>query len=344
MAGHRAAQARSAAQRDPASLPEVVFLGSGEFGVPVLRMLADAGRVALVVSQPDREAGRGKKLTPTPVTAFALERGLPLVRPQDVNAAGELEVVRGAAIAAADRAVRDGRPQPGACFVVIAFGQKLGAPFLDDVFALNLHGSLLPRWRGAAPVQRALMEGDPVAGVSIIALAERMDAGVVYAEEPLAIGPRQTAGELAEALSGLGPDLVAAVLHAWRSGTVQARAQDESRATRARKLSRQDAWVDLSLPAPRVRARINGLNPWPGCAMTVSGTVLTVRRSEEAERPHDLLPGQVNPDGVLACGEGAVRLLEVQPAGGRVMGFAEWARGARLAAPAPAASAPPAGG
>jgi methionyl-tRNA formyltransferase len=228
--------------------------------------------------------------------------------------------------------------------VVIAFGQKLGAPLLDDVFAINLHGSLLPRWRGAAPVQRALMEGDPVAGVSIIALAERMDAGVVYAEEPLAIGPRQTAGELAEALSGLGPDLVAAVLHAWRSGTVQARAQDESRATRARKLSRQDAWVDLSLPAPRVRARINGLNPWPGCAMTVSGTALTVRRSEEAERPHDLLAGQVNPDGVLACGEGAVRLLEVQPAGGRVMGFAEWARGARLAASAPAASAPPAGG
>ena len=342
MSGHRAALARSAALRDPASLPEVVFLGSGEFGVPVLRMLAEAGRVALVVSQPDREAGRGKKLTPTPVSAFALERGLPLVRPADVNGVAELETVRGAAIAAADRAARDGRPQPGACFVVIAFGQKLGVPLLEDVFAINLHGSLLPRWRGAAPVQRALMEGDPVAGVSIIALAERMDAGVVYAEEPLAIGPRQTAGELAEALSALGPDLVATVLHAWRDGTVQARGQDESQATRARKLSRQDAWVDLSMPAARVRARINGLNPWPGCGVAVAGSPLTVRRCEEVQRPADGRCGTVSPDGVVACGEGAVRILEVQPPNGRVMGFAEWARGARMLASAPLTSAPPA--
>ena len=170
----RAAIGPGAALRDPASLPDVVFFGSGDFGIPVLSMLADAGRVALVVSQPDREAGRGKKLTPTPVSAFAIERGLPLVRPSDVNLPAERESVRGAAIAAAERAARDGRPQPGPCFVVIAFGQKLGAPLLEDVFAINLHGSLLPRWRGAAPVQRALMEGDPVAGVSVIALAERM--------------------------------------------------------------------------------------------------------------------------------------------------------------------------
>ena len=254
----------------------------------------------------------------------------------------KIETVRGAAIAAADRAARDGRPQPGACFVVIAFGQKLGVPLLEDVFAINLHGSLLPRWRGAAPVQRALMEGDPVAGVSIIALAERMDAGVVYAEEPLAIGPRQTAGELAEALSALGPDLVATVLHAWRDGTVQARGQDESQATRARKLSRQDAWVDLSMPAARVRARINGLNPWPGCGVAVAGSPLTVRRCEEVQRPADGRCGTVSPDGVVACGEGAVRILEVQPPNGRVMGFAEWARGARMLASAPLTSAPPA--
>ena len=223
---------------------------------------------------------------------------------------------------------------------MIAFGQKLSPPLLEDVFAINLHGSLLPRWRGAAPVQRALMEGDPVAGVAVIGLAERMDAGVVYAEEPLAIGPQQTAGELHDALAELGPDLVAAVLHAWRSGEVHARAQDESKATRARKLSRLDAWVDLSMPATRVRARINGLNPWPGCAVSVAGHPLVVRRCVEVDPVEGLAPGAITADGTLACGAGAVRLLEVQAPGSRVMGFGEWSRGARLACPATVTSAP----
>jgi len=335
----RAAAERSASRRDPASLPDVVFLGAGAFGLPVLRMLADAGRVALVVSQPDRAAGRGKQLTPTPVSEFALARGLPLLRPEDCNALEQRDLIRGAAIAAGERAAQDGRPQPGPAFVVIAFGQKLSPPLLEDVFAINLHGSLLPRWRGAAPVQRALMEGDPVAGVTVIGLAERMDAGVVYAEEPLAIGPQQTAGELHDALAELGPDLVAAVLRAWRSGEVHARAQDESKSTRARKLSRLDAWVDLSMPASRVRARINGLNPWPGCAITVAGQPLVVRRCVEVECPTGLVPATVAADGTMACGTGAVRLLEVQAAGSRVMGFGEWSRGARLACPATVTSA-----
>ena len=336
-----AAAGRSASRRDPSALPEVVFLGAGAFGLPVLRMLADAGRVALVVSQPDRAAGRGKQLTPTPISEFALARGLPLLRPEDCNEPGQRDLVRNAAVAACDRAAHDGRPQPGPAFVVIAFGQKLSQPLLEDVFAINLHGSLLPRWRGAAPVQRALMDGDPVSGVAVIGLAERMDAGVVYAEEPLAIGPQQTAGELHDALSELGPDLVAAVLHSWRGGVVQARVQDESKATRARKLSRADAWVDLALPASLVRARINGLNPWPGCAISVAGQPLVVRRCVEVELPAGLAPGTAAADGTVACGTGAVRLLEVQAPGGRVMGFGEWARGARLACPAAVVSAAP---
>jgi methionyl-tRNA formyltransferase len=339
MRSHAAGE-RSASRRDPAALPDVVFLGAGAFGLPVLRMLADAGRVALVVSQPDRAAGRGKQLTPTPISEFALSRGLPLLRPDDCNEPEQRDLIRGAAIAAGDRAARDGRPQPGPAFVVIAFGQKLSPPLLEDVFAINLHGSLLPRWRGAAPVQRALMEGDPVAGVAVIGLAERMDAGVVYAEEPLAIGPQQTAGELHDALAELGPDLVAAVLHAWRSGEVHARAQDESKATRARKLSRLDAWVDLSMSATRVRARINGLNPWPGCAVSVAGHPLVVRRCVEVDPVEGLAPGAITADGTLACGAGAVRLLEVQAPGSRVMGFGEWSRGARLACPATVTSAP----
>jgi methionyl-tRNA formyltransferase len=236
-------------------------------------------------------------------------------------------------------------------FVVIAFGQKMSTELLSDVFSINLHGSLLPRWRGAAPIQRALMEGDPVAGVSVIALAERMDAGVVYAEEPLAIGPSQTSGELHDALAELGPDVVASVLSMWRHGDINARAQDETRATRARKLSKSDAWVDLSMHAFHVRARINGLNPWPGCAVEIDGAPMQIRRCEVVASVADLAvtatdtgtpsAGTLTPDGILTCGTGAVRILEVQAAGGRILPFTAWAHGARIIAPVQVTSAPP---
>jgi methionyl-tRNA formyltransferase len=286
------------------------------------------------------------------VSEFALGHGLPLVRPEDCNSQTDSELIRTAAAAAVDRAARDGRSQPGVVFVVIAFGQKMSPELLSDVFSINLHGSLLPRWRGAAPIQRALMEGDPVAGVSVIALAERMDAGVVYAEEPLAIGPSQTSGELHDALSELGPDVIASVLHMWRRGDINARAQDETRATRARKLSKSDAWVDLSMDAFHVRARINGLNPWPGCAVEIDGAPMQIRRCEvvtAVPEPTDSAmgtgttpsAGTLTPEGILTCGTGAVRILEVQAAGGRILSFAAWAHGARIIAPVQVTSAAP---
>ena len=313
-------------------LPEVVFLGSGAFGLPALRLLADAGRVALVVSQPDRPAGRGKRMEPTPVSAFAEGRGLPLVRPADCNAPEVRAAILAAAVAASGRASRDGRPQPGPAFVVIAYGQKLSNALLDGMFAVNLHGSVLPRWRGAAPIQRALMEGDAEAGVTVISLAERMDAGLVYAVRTLAVGPRQTSGELHDALSALGPEAIDAVLRAWTAGTLRGMPQDESRATRARKLSRDDSWVDCTQPARLVRARINGLAPWPGCAVHVAGHPLKVLRAEECGL---LVPardaGTVDESGVVACGDGfGVRLLEVQPPNGRAMEWGAWRNGRGL--------------
>ena len=313
-------------------LPMVVFFGSGEFGVPVLRALADAGRVALVVSQPDREAGRGKQLTPTPVSAFALERGLPLVRPQDCNEPESLAAIRGAARSAAEGGAGGAHAQPGAAFVVIAYGQKLSNALLDGIFAVNLHGSVLPRWRGAAPIQRALMEGDAEAGVTVISLAERMDAGLVYAVRTLAVGARQTSGELHDALSALGPEAIDAVLRAWMGGSLRGMPQDESRTTRARKLSRDDAWVDCTQPARLVRARVNGLAPWPGCAVHVAGHPLKLLRVEEFGL---VVPardaGMVDESGVLACGDGfGVRLLEVQPPNGRAMEWGAWRNGRGL--------------
>jgi methionyl-tRNA formyltransferase len=336
------ASSRNPGHRHGESLPDVVFLGAGAFGLPTLRMLADAGRVALVVSQPDRAAGRGKQLTPTPVSAFALERGLPLLRTPDCNAPGDRDAIRSAAMESAARAAAQGRPQPSPAMVVVAFGQKLSSELLRGLFAVNLHGSLLPRWRGAAPVQRALMEGDDVTGISVIALAERMDAGAVFAMEPYAIGAEQTAGELHDALADLGPAVMASVLAGWRHGHAEPRAQDESRATRARKLSRADAWVDLSMDAHRVRARVNGLNPWPGCAIAVDGAALAVRRCVEVTGNAPPV-GTLLPDGTLGCGRGAVRLLEVQAPGGTAMAFRDWARGARLAGEARVTSGSPAG-
>ncbi|MFO0962954.1 MAG: methionyl-tRNA formyltransferase [Phycisphaerales bacterium] len=327
-------------------LPDVIFFGSGEFGVPVLRALAAKGRVAMVVSQPDREAGRGKVPTPTPVSACAAELGLELRRPADCNEPAALAELRAAAARAGERARAQGRAQPAPCFVVIAYGQKLSNALLEGIFAVNLHGSVLPRWRGAAPIQRALMEGDAQAGVTVISLAQRMDAGLVYAVRTLPVGPRQTAGELHDALSALGPEAVESVLAAWMAGTLRGAAQDESQATRARKLGRADAWVDLSMDGARVRARINGLNPWPGCAAQVEGRPLLLRRCEEVAgagaggamgAPE---AGTLDPDGTLWCGRGAVRLLEVQAPGGRAMEFTAWARGIRLQSRATLRSAP----
>ncbi|MFO0894925.1 MAG: methionyl-tRNA formyltransferase [Phycisphaerales bacterium] len=314
----------------------LVFFGSGAFGVPVLSRLAGRGQVALVVSQPDRQAGRGRAPTPTPVAAWALEHGLPLLRCQDANAESSLQAIRAAAPVA---------------FVVIAFGQKLLPALLEEPagrprFAINLHGSLLPRWRGAAPIQRAVMEGDAEAGVTVISIAPRMDAGVVYGEARTLVGAAETSGEVHDRLAALGPDLVDDVLRRWwDAGRVLAgAAQDESLATRARKLSKEDAWVDLAAPARLVAARLNGLQPWPGCDALLDGAPLRLCRASAFERlPQSaahLPPGRLLPDGVLRCGDGAVQLLEVQSPGGRILPWREWVRGHPLGAEAAIRSGP----
>lgn len=322
-----------------APLPSVVFFGSGAFGVPVLEALHAERAVALVVSQPDRPAGRGGVLTPTPVSEWATRHELPLMKPEDCNAPEARDRIREAAARAA--AIAQGG-QPGPAFAVIAYGQKMGPQLLGGVFAINLHGSLLPRWRGAAPYQRALMEGDREAGVTVIEVAERMDAGAMFATASLPIGPAMTASELHDELAALGPDAMLPVLRAWRAsgGSLQGQPQVEAEATRARKLSRADAWVDLSLPADRVRARINGLSPWPGCSLVVEGHALKALRARVATGEAGAPPGVVRADGAVACGEQAIELLEVQPPGGRVMPFAAWCAGRRVGAGARVSSAP----
>ena len=293
----------------------LVFLGAGAFGVPSLEALAREHEIALVVTQPDRPAGRGKVLTPTPIAVRAAELGLRVVKPADVNAREVVDEVRGVGADA---------------WVVIAFGQKLSRDLVDGVFAINLHGSVLPAYRGAAPIQRAVMDGCRETGVSVIGIAERMDAGLVYATRTLAIGPTETSDEVHDALSLLGPEVLSAVLAQHAAGRAEGVAQDESRATRARKLSKAEATVDLaSLDAEVARARINGLNAWPGCTVLVGEVPVKLLRVAACGDGAELRgePGELGADGVVATRSGAIRLLEVQPVGGKAMSVAAFLNG-----------------
>ncbi len=302
----------------------IVFFGSGAFGLPTLERLVREHDVPLVITQPDRPAGRRRRLTPTPIAAFASEKSLDLLKPADVNAP---EVIRRVHDVHAD------------AFVVIAFGQKLGEELIGEHFAVNLHGSLLPKYRGAAPIQRAMMAGERQTGVSVITLASRMDAGAVLGTSRTAIDPGETAGELHDRLALLGPDLVMDVLARHEAGALDPQPQDETRATRAPKLTKAEGTVTFDRPAPLVRAVIHGLTPWPGCTIEIDGRSLRLLRvKDEADDGQSLkgaavgctpgrTPGAVAEDGRVFCREGAIRLLSVQPPGGKAMSFSAYVNG-----------------
>ena len=296
----------------------IVFLGSGAFGLPTLEALATKHEIVHVVSQCDKPAGRGKTLTPTPIAAYALTRGFALTRPLDINA----EDVR-----------QQLRTLEADAWVVIAFGQKLSAALLEGVFAINLHGSLLPAYRGAAPIQRAVMDGCTQTGVSVIALAERMDAGVVYATRMMDIVADCTSDDVHDALSLLGPEVVLDVLERHARGDLHGVAQDELQATRARKLSKLDAEVDIArLDARTASARINGLNSWPGCVARIGpltvkllrvGALPTLLSSSAAT----VAPGVLTREGHIGAVDGPIAVLEIQVLGGKPMAMSEFLRG-----------------
>ena len=290
------------------------FFGSGAFGLPTLKAIMDEHELAFVVSQPDRPAGRRRQLRATPISELAMDRDITLMRPE------ELDEDQVAAIRSIDVDA----------WVVIAYGLKLPKGLLEGRFACNLHGSLLPRWRGAAPIQRCLMESDEQSGVSVITLAEIMDAGDVLAEAATPVDPLETAGELHDRLSLMGPSVVLETLASLESGTLQPRAQREEDVTFASKLSRAEATVDLAMPADRVRGHVHGLTPWPGCDVRIGESVLRLRRVRAHEVSHDSQPGEMLDSGWFACGVdqgSAIEILEVQPAGGRAMAWSDWLRG-----------------
>ena len=299
----------------------VVFLGSGAFGLPTFDALLAQHEVPLVVSQPDRPAGRGRRTTPTPIAAAARER----------DGGPEVLAVESVNDPAVRRAIAEARPD---ALVVIAFGQKIGPELLADHFAINLHGSILPRWRGAAPINRAMMAGDHEAGVSVIALADRMDAGAVYGTAATPIDPRETAGELHDRLAELGVGAIMGVLDDHAAGRTNPEPQDEALACHAAKLSRRDGTVQFDQPAELVRARINGLSPWPGCDALLDGKPIRLRRAAPGEAEVDGTVGSVRSDGHVRCGTGSIRLIDVQPPGKGTMAWDAFIRGRGIEADA----------
>jgi len=305
---------------------DVIFFGSGAFGLPTLQALSREHRVTCIVTQPDKPAGRGGSLTPTPIGAWAATHlpNVPLLKPENVNEPGVLATIRSTSADA---------------WVVIAFGQKLSQPLLVDRFAINLHASLLPRWRGAAPINWAILAGDKETGNSVITLADKMDAGLVLGHSRRTIDPSFTIGELHDLLSSDGPSLVLHVLAQHAAGTLSPATQDPAKVTLARKLNRADGYVDFSQSAEECRRRVHGLTPWPGVAAMFRGQAIKLLRvsvnepSPVAQEPRMAIPGTViDPaTGTLACGMGSIlTIMEVQPPGRKSMPWADYARGARV--------------
>lgn len=298
----------------------IIFAGSGEFGLPTLDALMSIGHdVVQVVSQPDRPAGRGKQMTPTPIAQRALEAGLPLLRTDAINR----------------------EPLPDAdVMVVIAFGQRIAETVANHphLGSVNLHASRLPRYRGAAPINWAIMRGETLTGNSVIRLAPRMDAGAVLAESEIVIGELETAGELHDRLATDGATIVPRVVANLAAGAARETPQDEERATLAPKLSREDARLDWTDAADALARRVRGLYPWPGCRVKVCDAegaevgrirLVRARAVEGYDEGARWFPGEITASGLVHAGRGAVEVVEVQPDGKRPMSLADYRRGHR---------------
>jgi len=307
----------------------IVFFGSGKFAVPVLQSVFDAGHeIACVVTQPDRPAGRGRKIRPTPVREHAEALGLDVLAVEDVN----------------EPAVAERLLQSGARLgVVVSFGQKIGRALLEGFPAglINAHASLLPKYRGAAPVNWAIINGEEVTGVTVFRLVEGMDAGPIILQRQTMIRPGETAEELEARLAGVACDAIKSALELFE-GTDEPpmTPQDDSQATRAPKLQKADGFVDFSVPAWQAARRICGLWSWPGAACwfvkadgskrerVILARAFVVDGQSEPTEP----VGTILEDLTVQTGRGRIRIAEIKPAGGRLMRFEDFAHGRRISA------------
>lgn len=299
----------------------VVFLGTPEFAVPALRaLIADPViAVVLVVTQPDRPAGRGRHLTPPPVKVLAETHGLPVFQPERLRGPEVLARLRDA---------------DADLFVIAAYGQLLRQAVLDIPRrgCLNVHPSLLPRHRGAAPIPAAILAGDGETGVTIMLTDRGMDTGPILTQERVPLGRDETTASLTPQLAERGAELLVRTIPAWVSGAIVPQAQDEATATGSRTFTRADGALDWSRPALDLERQVRALNPWPRAYTFDRGKRLLVLNAHATERPASALhPGTVL-DGLsgellVATGDGVLRLDEVQPEGRRPLAGETFLRG-----------------
>jgi methionyl-tRNA formyltransferase len=296
----------------------IVFMGSPAFAAPTLRHLAQAYPVVGVVTQPDRPAGRGRSPAPPPVKELAIELGLPYIQPERLR---EPE---------AFAQLQSWRPE---VIVVAAYGQilRLNVLELPPFGCLNVHASLLPRWRGAAPIQAALLHGDEQTGISIMRMDRGVDTGPILSQRALEIRKDETAESLSQRLSVLGAELLVETLPGYLSGMIQPVEQDHSLATLAPMLQKEDGVLNFSQPAEALARRVRAFQPWPGTSMAWEGQPLKIHRAHTAASVVKPPGSRSVLDGLPAVHtvEGALVLDEVQPAGRKKMPGAAFLQGAR---------------
>jgi methionyl-tRNA formyltransferase len=302
--------------------PRALFFGSPAFAVPSLDALAQVAEVVGVVCQPDKPAGRGLVMKAPAVKERAIELGLPVVQPTKLRT-GEF----GAWV----------RAQRAEVALVVAYGRILPKDVLEGprLGCVNVHASLLPKYRGAAPITWAVVDGEAETGVTLMQLDEGMDTGPTFARVVTPIAPDETAGELSDRLARLGADAVREHLPAYLAGRFTLVPQDHARATVARMLGKDDGRIDWSKPAGSVHDHVRGMSPWPGAFTQANGKTVKVHKTRAlgtVERAgHPTKPGEVvvadKSRVLVACGAGCVEVLSVQPEGKRPMSGPDWAMG-----------------
>jgi len=300
----------------------VVFMGTPLFAVPALHGLANAGySVVAVVTQPDRAVGRKRVVTPSPVKEAALALNVPVLQPNRVRSEESLASIRSL------------HPD---VIVTAAYGQILPQALLDipRIGSLNIHASLLPRWRGAAPIHRAIMHGDKETGVAVMEMVLALDAGPVYGVRKTPIRPDDDVQSVHDRVADLGAALLLAVLPGYTAGTLQPVQQVDDGVTYAHRILREDEFIDWNRPAQDVLNHIRGLSPWPGATADLPGGQMKIWRAMPSDNDCSLAPGEVrrtvDAHVLVGCADGNLRLCELQPAGKRKMDAVSWFRGLQL--------------
>jgi len=303
---------------------KVVFAGTPEFAAVALQALHEAGfEIPLVLTQPDRPAGRGMQLQPSAVKQYAVAHDIDVLQPLSLRTDSRDPVRAEQALAAHARLLST----PYDVMVVAAYGLILPRATLDIKPCLNIHGSLLPRWRGAAPIHRAIEAGDSETGITIMEMEEGLDTGPMLLTETVAIGPHDTTGIVHDKLAALGGKMIVDALHRMKHGQLEAVVQPEQGVNYAAKISKEEAALDFTQPAVELDRKIRAFNPFPGAHGTVNGVVVKLWSAELADgqgAPGQVLSADAQHGIVVACGTGALRLTTLQKPGGKRLPASEF--------------------